>query len=58
MILLILWIAVVMGLLAHLEKPDRDENIRVKQMIREARYHERHPEPKRSTRYMNAGYFG
>ena len=58
MLLLVVWIALVMGFVAYKERPDRDENIRVKQMIQKARYHERHPEPKRSTRYMNAGYFG
>lgn len=58
MILLILWIAAVMGIVAWKERPRRDENDLVKQMIREARNHERHPETKRSVRYMRAGYFG
>ncbi len=57
MLLLVIWVAAVMGFIVYKEKPDRDENDTVKRMIREARYHERHPEVKRSVKYMNAGYF-
>ena len=57
MLLLVIWIVAVMGFIAYKEKPDRDENDIVKRMIREAEYHERHPEVKRSVKYMNAGYF-
>ena len=57
MLLLVVWIIAVMGFIAYKEKPDRDENDIVKRMIREAEYHKRHPEVKRSVKYMNAGYY-
>ena len=57
MLLLVIWIAAVMGFIAYKEKPDRDENDIVKRMIWEAEYHKRHPEVKRSVKYMNAGYY-
>lgn len=57
MLLLVVWIVAVMGFVAHKERPDRDENDAVKRMIREAEYHRRHPEVKRSVKYMNAGYY-
>lgn len=57
MLILVLWIVCVMGFLAHMENPKRDINREIKHMIREARYHEAHPETKRSVKYMNAGYY-
>ena len=57
MLLLIVWIAAVMTFVAYKEKPDRDDNDNIKRMVKEAKYHERHPEVKRSVKYMNAGYF-
>ena len=58
MLLLVVWIALVMGFVAYKEKPDRDDNDNIKRMVKEAKYHERHPEVKRSVKYMNAGYRG
>ena len=58
MLLLVVWIITAMCFIAHKERPDRDENDIVKRMIREAEYHKRHPEAKRSVKYMNAGYRG
>lgn len=57
MLILVLLVAVEFGVLAYLENPNRGTNYQIKQMIREARYHETHPETKRSVKYMNAGYF-
>ena len=57
MLLLVVWIAAVMTFVAYKEKPDRDEDDNIKRMIKKAKYHERHPEVKRSVKYMNAGYF-
>ena len=57
MLLLIVWIAAVMGFVAYKERPDRDEDDNIKRMLKEAEYHARHPEVKRSVKYMNAGYF-
>ena len=53
MLLLVVWIAAVMTFVAYKERPDRDENDSIKRMIKQAQYHERHPEEKRSVRYMN-----
>ena len=57
MLLLILWTIAVMGFVAYKERPERDEDVNIKRMLKEAKYHERHPEVKRSVKYMNAGYF-
>ena len=57
MLLLILWTAAVMGFVAYKERPYRDEDDNIKRMLKEAEYHARHPEVKRSVKYMNAGYF-
>ena len=57
MLLLVVWISLVMGFITYKEKPDRDDNDNIKRMVKEAKYHERHPEVKRSVKYMNAGYF-
>ena len=56
MILLVLWIVCVLGFVAYMETPNKDTEREIKQMIREARYHEAHPEMKRSVKYMTAGY--
>ena len=57
MLLLVVWIALVMGFVAYKERPERDEDDTVKRLIKEADYHKRHPEVKRSVKYMNAGYY-
>ena len=57
MLLLVVWIAAVMGFVAYKERPERDEDDTVKRLIKEADYHKRHPEVKRSVKYMNAGYY-
>lgn len=57
MLLLIVWIVAVMTFVAYKERPTKDEDSNIKRMLKEAKYHERHPEVKRSVKYMNAGYF-
>ena len=57
MLLLVVWIAAVMGFVAYKERPERDEDDTVKRLIKDAKYHQRHPEVKRSVKYMNAGYY-
>lgn len=55
MIFLILFLLADFCAVAHYEKKTAlDANI--DQMVKSARYHEMHPEIKRSVKYMKAGY--
>ncbi len=57
MVFLLLFILIDMCLVAHFEHREEKGFADVNRMIQEAKYHEAHPEQKRSVKYMTAGYY-